>query len=214
LLASLSPRLELDCRIQILPKKEKNVVHNPILAGFPALSSLGRLFAPTRPDLHTAYLHPEWLPAFVRNCPSAMRFLDLVGPLPWNQFPERNLLRDWGRTTIPHAAFSATCLLKLNENLVSMDDVRRYLIEHPAFIWLLGFPLVRSRQYPNSFDPSASLPTQRHFTRLLREMLNSGPEFLLEQSARLLLAHFTSLSIRAGECVSLDTKHILAWVCQ
>ena len=96
------------------------MVHNPILACFPALSSLGRLLAPTRPDLHTASLHPERLPAFVRNCPSAMRFLDLVGPLPWNQFPERNLLRNWGRTTTPHAAFSATCLLKLNGNLVSM----------------------------------------------------------------------------------------------
>ena len=188
------------------------MVHHPILARFPALSGLGWRLAPTRPDLHTASLHPERLPAFVRNCPSAMRFLDLVGPLPWNQFPERNLLRNWGRTTIPHAAFSATCLLKLNENLVSMDDVRGYLIEHPAFIWLLGFPLVHSAQYPWGFDPSASLPTQRHFTRLLREMSNSGLEFLLEQSAHLLLVQFTSLDICAGECISLDTKHILAWV--
>jgi len=32
-------------------------------------------------------------------------------------------------------------MIKLHENLVSMGDLHRYLIEHPAFIWLLGFPL-------------------------------------------------------------------------
>ena len=69
-----------------------------------------------------------------------------------------------------------------------------------------------SAKFPWGFDPSASLSTQRHFTRLLRVMPNLGAEFPLEQSARLLLVHFSSLDIRAGECISLDTKHILAWV--
>jgi len=34
-----------------------------------------------RPSLHSVWLHPESLPAFVRDCPPAMRTLDLLGPL-------------------------------------------------------------------------------------------------------------------------------------
>ena len=185
------------------------MVCTPILARFPVFS---RLWRPKRLDLHSACLHPEQLPVFVVECASAMRFLDLVGSLPWDQFPDRNLQRNWGQTTIPLSAFSAACLLKLNEGLVSMDDLRRYLIEHPAFIWLLGFPLAPSSKYTCGFDPATSLPTQRHFTRLLRQMPNAALEFLLEHSARLLLARFAFLGLHAGECISLDTKHILAWV--
>jgi len=185
------------------------MVRNPILARF---SPLARFRQAKRTNLHAAFLRQEQLPAFVRDCPPAMRFLDLVGPLPWHQFPERNLLRNWGQAVIPHSAFSAACLLKLNEGLVSMDDLRRYLIEHPAFIWLLGFPLVPSGQHACGFDPELSLPTHRHFTRLLRKMPNAGLEFLCVQSTVLLLAHFASFGIQAGDCISLDTKHILAWV--
>ena len=185
------------------------MVRHPIVARFPRLLS-HRLV--NRTDLHSAFLHPERLPGFVSECPPAMRMLELLGPLPWSSFPERNLLRFWGQTAIPHSAFSAACLLKLNEKLVSMDDLRQYLVEHPAFIWLLGFPLVFSFKHACGFDPSASLPTQRHLTRMLREIPNASLQFLLEQSARLLLNHFAGMGIKAGECISLDTKHILAWV--
>lgn len=185
------------------------MISNSILARFGRISSA---FSPKKPDLHSAFLHPGRLPQFVRDCPSAMRVLDLLGPIPWQTFPDRNLKRNWGQTTIPYSAFSAACLLKLNENLVSMDDLRQYLIEHPAFIWLFGFPLVPSRKYACGFDPSASLPTQRHFTQMLRDIPNVSLQFLLEQSIQLLLYEFHSLGIQVGNCISLDTKHILAWV--
>ena len=185
------------------------MVNNPILARFSGLSSL---FQPKRTELHSAFLNHGTLPDFVSDCPSAMRILDLIGPLSWQAFPERNLLRNWGQPTIPHAAFSAACLLKLNENLVSMGDLRQYLLEHPAFIWLLGFPLTPSRQHAYGFDPQASLPTERHLTHMLREVPNSSHQFLLDESVRLLLQYFAMLGISAGQCISLDTKHILAWV--
>jgi hypothetical protein len=141
-----------------------------------------------------------------------MRILDLLGPLAWEQFPERNLDRFWGQTTIPHVAFSAACLIKLEENLVSMGALRRYLVEHPAFIWLLGFPLGSSAKHPCGFDPSASLPTQRHLTQMARDIPNSSLQFLLDQSVALLLAEFAALGLSVGDCISLDTKHIIAWV--
>jgi len=185
------------------------MVNNSILARFPGISHLVQL---KRPTLQDACRNPGKLPDFVRDCPSAMRILNLLGPLSWADFPERNLQRNWGRTVIPYTAFSAACLLKLNEHLVSMGDLRQYLVEHPAFIWLFGFPLVPSRRHACGFDPNASLPTERHLTRMLRETPNTAIQFLFTDSARLLLGYFASQGIRAGECISLDTKHILAWV--
>jgi hypothetical protein len=169
-------------------------------------------FRHKRLDLHSAMLQPERLPRFVQECPSAMRILDLLGSIAWDRFPERNLIRDWGRITIPYATFSAACLLKLNEGLVSMDDLRQYLVEHPAFIWLLGFPLVFSSKFSCSFDPSASLPTQRHLTRMLRTMPNHVLQFLLAESVRLIRQELARRNVFTGECISLDTKHIIAWV--
>lgn len=185
------------------------MVRNPILTRFEGLS---RLVHPLQRNLHSAYLRPDQLPAFVQDCPSAMRMLDLLGPIAWDQFPERDLKRFWGQTTIPHAAFSAACLMKLNEDLVSMGDLHRYLIEHPAFIWLFGFPLVPSSKYDCGFDPSASLPTQRHLTQMARDLSNLSVQFILDQSIALLLAKFSALGLSIGDCISLDTKHIIAWV--
>ncbi len=185
------------------------MIRNPILTRFDLLS---RLWQPEQRNLHSAFLRPHKLPAFVQDCPAAMRILDLLGPIPWNLFPERNLHRFWGQTTIPHTAFSAACLIKLNENLVSMGDLHRYLVEHPAFIWLLGFPLTSSASHACGFDPLASLPTQRHLTQMLRDIPNSSHQFILEQSVALLMAEFAALGLSVGDCISLDTKHIIAWV--
>ena len=185
------------------------MISNSIVARFTQKVAGFRL---KRLDLHSVMVQPEGLPRFVQECPSAMRILDLIGSIAWDQFPERNLMRDWGRTTIPYATFSAACLLKLNEGLVSMDDLRRYLVEHPAFIWLFGFPLKFSSRFSCGFDPNASLPTQRHFTRMLRTMPNHLLQFLLTDSVRLIRQELASLNISTGDCISLDTKHILAWV--
>jgi hypothetical protein len=185
------------------------MVNHPIVARFPGIVHLAQ---PKRPTLQDAFRNPGRLPDFVSNCPSAMRLLDLIGPLSWADFPERNLQRNWGQAAIPHTAFSAACLLKLNEHLVSMGDLRQYLVEHPAFIWLLGFPLIPSLRHACGFDPQASLPTERHLTKLLRNIPNQSMQYLFQDSVRLLLGYFASQGVQAGACISLDTKHILAWV--
>jgi hypothetical protein len=79
---------------------------------------------------------------------------------------------------------------------------------------LLGFPLRPSLRHTCGFDPQRSLPTERHLTKLLRNVSNPSLQFLFEDSVRLLVGYFASQGIQAGECISLDTKHILAWVKQ
>jgi hypothetical protein len=148
----------------------------------------------------------------VTDTPAALRILDLLGPLDWAHFPERNLQRNWGHATVPYAAFTAACLVKLNEGLVSMADLCEYLVEHPSFIWLCGFPLQPSPYAPCGFDAEASLPTQRHLTRMLREIPNTVLQFPLTDSVRLILAELRQVGIEAGDCISLDTKHVIVWV--
>ena len=189
---------------------------NLILSRFQAFGSQFRaLFQPnlTRwPNLHTLWLHPELLPKYASETPVVKRTLDLLGPLNWEHFPERNLQRHWCQPAVPYAAFAGAVLVKLNEGLGSMGDMRQYLVEHPGLIPLLGFRAVHSRAHPCGFDPDASLPTQRHLTRMLREAPNAALQFLLADSVRLLREELRQHKIEIGECISLDTKHILAWV--
>jgi hypothetical protein len=166
-------------------------------------------------DLNYFWRHPSSLPTYVTEAADAQRLLALLGPLDWSSLPERNLVRNWGQPTVPYAAFVAACLIKLNEGKRSMGELRQYLVEHPAVLWLCGFPpkvTAQSRHARHGFDADASLPTARHFTRLLRRLPNAVLQTLLADSVRLILDELQVLNIEAGDIVAIDTKHIIAWV--
>jgi hypothetical protein len=78
-----------------------------------------------RADLHTFWMHPERLPSFVCKSPVAMHYLNLLGPLDWTYFPERNLVRNWGQPAVSYAAFLGAYLVKLEEGRGSMGDLRQ-----------------------------------------------------------------------------------------
>ena len=165
-----------------------------------------------RPNLHQLAQRPTLLPSFVQESAVAMRYLHLLGALDWGRFPERDLVTDWGIPAVPFVPFVAACLVKLDQQLVYMSHLRQYLVEHPALVWVLGFPLVSSANYPWGFDVQASLPTARHFTRMLRKIPNLKLQFLLDETICLLQAELRSEVDHFGQHISLDTKHILAWV--
>ncbi len=187
---------------------------DPIVSQPPLLPD--NLLPPKKPqnklNLHDFWLHPNAQPASVAHDPTIQRLLELLGPLDWGHFPERNLARSWGQPTIPFAALAAAGLIKLNEHLASMQDLHRCLTEHSGFIPLLGFPPASAPRPPVSFQPRASLPTPRHFTRLLRALPNAALQFLLTDTVRLIRAELAACGAPPITCISLDTKHILAWV--
>lgn len=162
---------------------------------------------PGAPRLHLA---ESQLPAFVRHCSIAMRYHQLLYDLQWQHFPAPTPTETQFQTHTPRATFAAACLIKLDQHLPYMSHLRQYLLDHPALVWLLGFPLTPSRHTPWRFDSDASLPTARHFTRLLRQMPNDSLQFLLTETVRLLQYEIDAASF--GDAISLDTKHILAWV--
>jgi Transposase DDE domain len=166
-----------------------------------------------RSDLQTlAALSRQALPRFVQESPAAQSYLALFGPLAWSQFPERPSVRLWpGRPPIPRAAFVAAYLLKLDKGLKSVKKLRDELVQQPALVWLFGFPLVPSSAYRWGFDVERSLPTPRHFSRVLRTLDHAQATFLFQATVRLLDAELAD-EVLFGNEISLDTKHILAWV--
>jgi hypothetical protein len=166
-----------------------------------------------RPDLHTASLERSHLPNFVQRSALVNRYLDLLGPLDWGLLPERDLERNWGQVTIPYAAFIAAYLIKLNEGQNSVGDLRLFMSENPALAWLVGFPGTVSNPGQGGYGISANdLPTIRHLTHMLRKLPQPVLQFLLGDTVHLIRQELSELGVASGECISLDTKHILAWV--
>lgn len=186
----------------------------PIVTQLPLLPSA--LLPPKKTEnqrtFHTYWQHPELLPPFVAQCPTARRYLDLFGPLPWAEFPERDLQRRWRFPAIPFQALVLAELIRLEEGLKTLRQLRRFLREHPSLIWLLGLPLYPAPHEPHGFNTRRSLPTQRHLTRMLRQLPNAALQVLLSESVQLIRTHLVAHDIPCGDCISLDTKHILAWV--
>jgi hypothetical protein len=190
------------------------VTDHPIVIQFPLWGSeppLAKQLVKTV-LLHQAWLRSDSVPPWLTHSPTVQRILAWLGALQWDALPERDLQRRWCHPPVPYAALSAALLIKLNEGLRSFADLHQFLHEHAAFIPLLGFPLVPDLANPHGFHPLCSLPTPRHFTQLLRQMPNAVLQWLLNDSVQLILTELAARQQLPIECVSLDTKHILAWV--
>jgi len=169
---------------------------------------------PQRPTLsELAQLDEGHLPRFVRESDVALKYLRLLGPLDWGRFPDRPDQRfSPNCPPMPYAPFVAAYLVKIAQHIPYVADLREYLVQHPALVWVLGFPLVKSSAFSWGFDVQASLPTHRHLSRLLRSLPNAPLQFLLDETVRLLRDELRNLAPDFGDCISLDTKHIIAWV--
>ncbi len=172
-----------------------------------------------RPSLaQLAQADPTSLPLFVQQSAAAQKYLGLLGGLNWDEFPERPVDDPTpGPKPAPRAPYVAAFLIRLDKEFSVMSKLREYLVEQPALVWLLGFPLVPAAAFPWGFDGEASLPSVRHFNRVLRNLRPEQAAFLLRSSVQLLAAELADVPDaeqlpRFGDEISLDTKHILAWV--
>lgn len=144
----------------------------------------------------------EELPLHLRNCPVAFRYFTFFAPLDWSRMPDRSEAVYRGFPPTSRIPFVAAYLVKLDQGLPTLGALQRYLNEHPALAWLLGF------------GPNRPIPTGREWARILRKLHNGSLQVLLDQSivqARLALDDASGPSA-FGDTISLDTKHILAWV--
>ncbi len=166
-----------------------------------------------RPNLSVLAQDKTQLPAFVQDCPVAMKYLRLLGPLDWHNFYQRATDRAWpGPTPQSYAPFVAAYLVKINEGKPYMSKLRQFLVEHPALVWLLGFELIPDPKAKYGFNVEASVPSCRRFGQILAIFLdNRTLQFLLDDTISLIEQQLPS-DILFGDEISMDTKHIMAWV--
>lgn len=166
---------------------------------------------PPNPPSHLPrlLLPPQRQPRFVRRCQVTQSVIPLLRRLDWEQLPTTFAARRMGWRTIPLAAYIGAYLVKLEHQLPTFGRLYGFLRQHPALVWALGFPLVPDPRRSHGFHAEAALPTQRHFTRRLSEIPNDVLQNLLDAQ----VSSFQSqLGSSFGRVVSLDTKHIIAWV--
>lgn len=153
------------------------------------------------------------IPPFAQKCPVASRYAAFLQPFDWASFPERKLDDPRGRQAVSYAAFAAAMLIKLDLGLRYMSDLQQFLHDHSALCRLLGFQTAPVRpQFDLRPQFQTPMPTSRHFTRLLRSMPNQALQWLLDDTVRLLQAELAPVAPDFGRFISLDTKHIIAWV--
>lgn len=152
--------------------------------------------------------HGRRLPRFVRNCPVTMPAIEQLQLLDWSSVATEPSRRWFGQEPVPQTAYIGAYLVKLDHKISTAAQLRRFLVAHPGLIWALGFPLAPGNAR-HGFDGDASLPTARHFNRVLRELSNAQLQRLLDAQVNRLQK---MLPTEFGQTISLDTKHILAWV--
>jgi hypothetical protein len=180
-----------------------------------ALSWRLRPLTAALPDNPCPLFHPHApLPPWVAADPVATKYRALLGSLPWANFPERPTDRAWpGPDPEPRAPFAAAYLVKLHEGKRYMSDLRDYLTDHPALVYLLGFERVTDPTKPHGFDVEESVPDRRQFSRVLRTMPNPALQFLLTASVHLLRATLPlEQQPSFGDTIAGDTQALLAWV--
>jgi len=148
----------------------------------------------------------------VRRSELAVQTYRLLNPIDWAALPERDLARNYGQPAVSYASFVAAYLVKIDQRLVYMSDLRRFLVAHPALCWLLGFQIPVRLGGPTSAQADACLSTRRHLARMLRQISNAYLQALLDQTVSLLRTELLDLCPDFGQTISLDTKHVVAWV--
>lgn len=126
----------------------------------------------------------------------------------WNSIDEQVSKRFARQNYVSRKTYIAAFLVKIDQEKRSLAALHRLLVTHPALVWGLGFPLVEAKTVWG-FDPQASVPCRDQLSRVLRRLPNDLLQKLMDAQVKQLKQ---MLPEEFGRTVSIDTKHIIAWV--
>jgi hypothetical protein len=139
------------------------------------------------------------------------RYRAFFALLDWDKVPERPATRPWpGPLPHPRAAYLKAFLVKVSEGKAFVTDLRRYLIEHPLLVLLLGFRPVPDPTRLFGFDVEGTVPSVGWLREQLRTLDERLLRTLLDGTVQALEREIPAL----GETVAFDVRHIYAWVQQ
>lgn len=148
---------------------------------------------------------PEW---FQYDLPS-QRYEALFGFIDWgDEEQETTSARNRrGRLAHPQTAYIKALMVMLVEKQ-NVSELRRYLREHPALVWLLGFRLVLDAASVYGFDVEATLPCERYLRLQLQQLDLLNLNAILKRT----ITAACEIEPNLGEVVAIDVKHIYASV--
>ena len=117
----------------------------------------------------------EKCPQFVQQCATTQKLINFLLIFDWDCLQISQKTSIFHAHSVSIATYISSLLVKTYLHQPTMPQFRNFLIEHPALIWALGYPLYPAPDQYYGFDIEQSLPTSRHFTRVLREL---DPNFL------------------------------------
>lgn len=148
---------------------------------------------------------PEWF----EHDAVARRYEALFGMLDWSVVREKaDADVKPGRLGHPLSAYIKALLVMQAEKQEYVTEVYRYLCEHPALVWVVGFRVQAEASSPYGFQVEATVPSAGHLRRMLRTLEARVLTELLAGTA----AAVREVCPTLGEQVILDVKHIYAHV--
>jgi len=108
----------------------------------------------------------------------------------------------------PETASVKAFLVRLCEEKRYMTQLRPFLVEHPLLVLELGFHLVLDETQPYGFDVQRSVPSDRWLRKKLQRLDPTRLQAVFQATVAALQAEIPGL----GEVLSVDVKHIYAWV--
>jgi hypothetical protein len=141
--------------------------------------------------------------------PFVQRYRDFFALLDWSVVPDPAVDPSRpGKRPHPQSAYLKALLLKREEGMSSCTQLRRYLLEHPLLVLILGFRPVLNRDLPYCFDVAKTVPTARWLRKPQHDLSQAVLQDLLAATVRDLREEIPGL----GEVVAFDVTHIYAFV--
>lgn len=141
--------------------------------------------------------------------PLVKRYHDFFALLEWQCVPERDEKRKWpGKPPHPERAYIKALLVKVNEKLEYITELRAFLVTHPLLVLELGFRAVMAERQLYGFDVQQTVPGARWLRHKLQHIKHETLQSLLQGTVRRLRQEIPNMA----QTVAMDTKHIYAWV--
>jgi hypothetical protein len=142
--------------------------------------------------------------SFVEHDPIVLHYRRIFHVFDFSILPEAKKGPDGNSLEVYVRVF----LVMVEEGIKSSEELRRFLLKHPALVVFLGFKLKGvSPALPFGFDIEETVPCARHLRRKLQETQNSHLKLLLYDT----IHNLQKLELLNG-IAAMDTKEILACV--
>ena len=148
---------------------------------------------------HCCHFH-----SFVEHDPIVLHYKQIFDVFDFSLLPEAKT----GPKENSPKVYAKAFLVMIEEGIKSSEELRQFLVRHPALLVFLGFQLKGvSHDLPFGFHIQETVPSARHLRRKLQEFQNSHLKLLLYDTI-IKLQELGSLDGIAA----MDTKEILAFV--